>query len=785
MASETLRYLKYDYQAQRDALLQRVRARWPGRWNDFLANSLGVVLVDLMAWGLATLAFLVNRVAGEQHVSTMTLRESAVRIGALTGYTLRSATPAVVSCEATMTSPQSAAVTISRGTQIRTSDNNALTFEVAADYTIEAGELTPRTLIATFSPARNGQSIINTFLQVTNGSTVVDAVDTTVDLSQFIESGQALNELGASDRYVIESFTSAPGASAANTRLILASAWTGATGAIEAEVYDQRIQLVQGQTVEDRFAAPAQTSNYGVKLSRTGVIDNTVQVTVNGEPWSYVNALGVQDAAAKVFQIKTFVSGETAVLFGDGTFGQLVPEEAAVTVNYRIGGGVEGNIELNAINTTVTGFIQSLASPVSVLITNNTSTGVGGQAAETLDQARVNIPYYTRTNDRAVTLSDYQTLAQQFSDAQLGTVAYARASVRTENALLEGNTVSVYAWTTGPGGGLVVLPAALKTALQGYLQGKAVGTDFVQILDGTSRPVPISLRLKTQKGFSVEDTKSLVLQNIRDLIVSLRPGDPVIYSNLISLLDGVAGVDNLAMATPATDLYPSNSTELFTVPQDTYPYAVDKVAAGVPELDANGASVSPYTIQLPVFPLQTWSFTLTLGTGELSILPYVYADASERVLAQQARLMGDSLSSDDNYASTINLLTGQGRLWIKGAPGDLVMGLTTVQGYSAERTVNLYIGYSGDTSQTKRREIRAALQAWGQGLFIGGAIYAQRVSGISASVVSVSDVVAAVPGVDTVNRVAMDTPASSQNRIVASDYELLRLGQVVLNNQID
>ena len=99
--------------------------------------------------------------------------------------------------------------------------------------------------------------------------------------------------------------------------------------------------------------------------------------------------------------------------------------------------------------------------------------------------------------------------------------------------------------------------------------------------------------------------------------------------------------------------------------------------------------------------------------------------------------------------------------------------------------VNLYIGYSGDTSQTKRREIRSALQAWGQGLFIGGAIYAQRVEGISASVVSVTDMVQAIPGVVGVNRVALDTPANSQDRVVASDFELLRLGQVVLNNSVD
>ena len=673
MANATLQYLKLDYQSQKDALLQRIRDRWPGRWNDFLANSLGIVVVDIVAWGLATLAFLVNRVAGEQYISTMTLRESAVRIGSLTGYQLQSALPSTVSCEAVLNTPQTADVTIFKGTLIRTSDNNALSFEVAEDYVIEAGQTSPSALIVTFSPSMSGQNVINTFLQVTNGSSAVDEVDTTIDLSQYVEAGQTLNQIGDATTYTIESIETAPGGVNSNSRFVLSSPWAGPTGTIQAQVYDQRIQLVQGQTITDRFVAPAQTASYAVKLSRAPVITNSVEVTVNGEPWTQVNSAGIQSAFAAIFQVKVFVSGDTAVVFGDGTFGALVPSDAAITVTYRIGGGLAGNIALNSITTTITGLIQSLSNPVPVQVTNATSTGIGGQDAETLDQARVNIPYYTRTNDRAVTLGDYQTMAQQFSDSQFGSVAYARSVVRTENALLEGNIVSIYAWTTGAGGGLVPLTAQLKTALASFLQTKAVGTDFVQILDGASRPVPISLRFKTLKGFSISDTKNLVISAINNYIVALRPGDPVIYSDIVSQLDAVFGMDNLIMATPITDLFPSNSTELFTVPQDTFIYALDKSANGIPATDSGGVQVSPYSIQFPIFPLQTWSFNIFLGVNEVSVLPYVYKGTDNRVLVQQARLIGENLSSDDNYVSVLNLLTGQANLWIKGAPGDLTM----------------------------------------------------------------------------------------------------------------
>ena len=785
MASQTLQYLKYDYQSQKDALLQRVNARWPGRWNDFLANSLGIVLIDIVAWGLATLAFLVNRVAGEQYVPTMTLRESAVRIGGLTGYQLASPLPAVVSCEATLTTPQTSDVTIVKGTLIRTSDSSNQVFEVSKDYVIYAGSLTPSQLIATFSPAQSGQNIINTFLLVTQGSTAVDAVDTTIDLSQYVESGQTLYLLGdTTTPYSIDSLATAPGGVNANSEIVLASPWTGATGVIEAQIFDNRIQLVQGQTVTDQFVASSLTSNYAVMLSQTPVIDNSVVVTVNGALWTQASSVGINSPLAAVFQVKAFISGGTAVVFGDGTFGQLVPADASVVITYRIGGGLAGNITLNSINTNVTGLLQSIASPVPVQITNTTSTGIGGQDAETLERARVNIPYYTRTNDRAVTLTDYQTMAQQYNDPQFGSVAYARAVVRTENALLEGNIVSVYAWTTGPGGGLVPLNAALASEVQAYLLTKSVGTDFVQILSGTSRPVPVSMRFKTVQGASISDTAALVVGTINSYITALRPGDPVVYSDLVTTMDSVYGVASLTMATPITDLYPSNSTELFTVPQDTFVYPLAKASVGVPAVDSTGVQVSAYNVQLPIFPLQSWSFALFLGTGQISILPYVYTGADNRVLVQQTRLIGSNLSSDDNYISTINLLTGQGTLWIQGAPGDLSMELVTVQGYSSERVVNLYIGYTGDTSQTVQQSIRAALQAWSQGLYIGGAIYANRAAGISASVVSVTDIVSAIPGVTTVNRVALDTPSNTLNVVTASDLELLRVGNIIINNSV-
>lgn len=772
-----LRYIKVDYQSHRDALLQRVRGRWPANWNDFLSNSIGMVFVDLMSWSTATTAFLINRAAGENFIPTMTLRESAQRLGELVGYHLRGQLSATVACEATLTSALTAPVTIFKGTTIRTSDTN-LPFEVSEDTVIDAGQLTPRRLVAVFSPTLSGPNVINSYVQVTAGSANVDLVDTTLNLADYVEVGQSFNVAGETTSSTIIALETVTGAVSANTRMVLADAWAGDTGVVAAEVYDRRIVLIQGQTITDRFLAPeTQNPDYIVKLSRTPVVDGSATVTVNGETWQQTDSLGLAGSTDQVWQLKTFVSGTVGVLFGDGTYGAVIPPEAIIVVTYRVGGGADGNIATNTINTTMTGLINALSGPVPVLITNSISSGTGGRDAETLDEARVSIPAFIRTNDRAVTLSDYQTLAQAFTDPDYGNVAYARTTVRTENALLEGNIVVVYAWTTGPSGGLVALPAPLKLALQSYLQSKAVGTDYVQIYDGTSRPVPVSIRFRTLGGYTATETERLVKDTLQGIINTLRPGDPIYFSNLVRALDEVQGVDTLSMATPTDDLYPANTTELFTAPQDDFVYELTRNGVGIPVTDGDGSQVSQYTAQLPVFPLAVWSFRLFLGSSELTLTPHTTAG--------YARILSENLSDDDNYPSLANLLSGTLTLWLKGAPGDLTMKLNTAQGYSSERQVNLYIGYTGDTSSTKRAEIRSAIRSWGASLPIGGAMYGTQISGVSASRVSIADVVAAITGVQSVNRVALDSPASSEVRIQALENELLRVGAISLNNYVD
>lgn len=786
MADETLRFIKIDYQSHKDALLQRVRSRWPLLWNDFLFNgqsSFATLVVDLMAWSLATTAFLVNRSAGENFISTMTLRESAQRIGSLVGYNLRGPAPATVQCQATLVSTATSDVTILKDTVVRT--NDGVVFEVTEDFVIEAGSLTPATPVVTLSINETGADVLATNVSVQNGSSFVDLIDATINISDFVEENQSI-------RFTVPSLTqvftitaiSSADSSGVNNRLIIDPVYDDGTTSTsqqiaECEVFDSRIVLIQGQSVTDKFLTPAiTTASFTVKLSQTPVIDNSVTVEVNGSVWTSVASLFSSSATDEVYTVKTLTSGTPVVQFGDGVFGAIVPVDATVVVSYRVGGGTEGNIARNTINTSISGFISGFANPVTILIKNETSDGQGGLDTETVEEARSNIPFFTRTNDRAVTVADYQTIAQSFSDARSGSVAYARAAVRTDNSLLEGNIVVIYAWTRGTGDSLVSLSAPLKQALKEYMQTKAIGTDFIVVSDGTEQPAKISLRFKMLQGFDLTETESFVQKTLKDLITPLRPGSTVVYSDLVRAIDETFGVDNVNMATPITNLVPSNSTELFTVPREDFIYTIERIFSTSGFSDTDGSTISTYTAQLPVAPLAAWSVRLFLGTFELTVVP-----DTEPGFARLIR--SGVLSASSSFKSRINLLTGKATLAVKGVQGTLTMKLIPVQGYDRDREVNVFVGYTGSTTQTKRREIRQALRTWSEGLKIGASVYAREVEGVVASKANVQDVVSSITGVTGVTRVALETPSNSDLKVIAADTELLRLGQIVLNNSSD
>lgn len=810
MADNPIRFLKFDFESHRDAIKQRISDRWPTRWNDFHTSSFGIILTDVIAWSTALLAYSINAIAGENYIPTMRLRESATRIGALTGYVLHGPSASTLQANAALTAPLTYPITIRAGSAVRAQNLGQTVFEVTTNYTIPAGSLSPERLVATFNASLDGDADtdVRTNVRVVAGASYVDLVDTSIDVSQKVSIGQELYG-GDGLRYTITGFTAAPSAISFN-RILIDPVWAGSAGVTQVTVVDTRIELTQGQTITETVVTPSDDTTFRwiFPINRASLVRDSIRVTVAGSVWSEVTSLATQDSDATVFTVNYEVNGNTTVRFGDDTFGARIPSEALVAISYRIGGGSAGNVSPGQLRSSVVGYASSPNSSVSVAVTNDYTSATGGLDAETLEEARVNIPLHTQTCGTCVTLSDYETTARKYS----GIVA-AKATARRTASLLEGNVVTLYAWTSGSGGALVACPDAVKTGLRDYLQSKSVATDFVVIADGVSRPMPVAVRFTALSATDAVDVRLRLEDVSANYARGLSVGEAVVYSDLLRLMDETPEVDSVLLAVPSGDLRPRSDNEIFSTPLIDYFYRIQMT--GLPNAAYYGV--------FPYYPLSVWALKVRINGAPAAVVPdteegYARITASALSTAYEGRSedrpaagagyanayyqttdtgevfrctaagasYGWALQTATQVKSRISIRDGSVTLHTTGVLNSVDVSLIPVQGCTSIRFFDVYVAYSATSGEklTTRTRIRDAIVSAVDQLVPSGSVFSERTTA-SASAFNLKNVVEHVDGVAECTRVALDSATATGARIDANDYQQLRVRKIIINGFVN
>jgi predicted phage baseplate assembly protein len=186
-------------------------------------------------------------------------------------------------------------------------------------------------------------------------------------------------------------------------------------------------------TVRQRAHVPGETVGRGtgagdqrLRLSRTPVLLDTLDLTVGGEPWQAVDDLTTASAEATlvggsapvldddvdraaVFTIDR-ASGEIA--FGDGIRGRRPPAGAVVRARYDHGGGTAGMVAAGAIS-------RGAQLPPGVTVTNPVPTW-GGAEAEDVARAERAIASFVRHRDRLVTVDDVAEVGARTPGVDIG-----------------------------------------------------------------------------------------------------------------------------------------------------------------------------------------------------------------------------------------------------------------------------------------------------------------------------------------------------------------------------
>lgn len=195
MATSDLNKVKYaglDFDTHFDDLRARLQIKFATDFNDFALSSLGIMLVDIVSYGLDTLSFYVDRRATDLYLDTARTRKSVARLSRQLGYKMRAAIASSVDLDVAVLNPQVFSIPVPKGFQFK--GPNDLVFEAAQEVTFDPGD--GPTDVRTV-PCYEGQTFVETF--VSDGSTNQVFELRRVPDSSFVVSGTVTVKVNGGD----------------------------------------------------------------------------------------------------------------------------------------------------------------------------------------------------------------------------------------------------------------------------------------------------------------------------------------------------------------------------------------------------------------------------------------------------------------------------------------------------------------------------------------------------------------------------------------------------------
>jgi hypothetical protein len=139
--------------------------------------------------------------------------------------------------------------------------------------------------------------------------------------------------------------------------------------------------------------------NGSVTVPETADI-SSLKVTVGGVEFSKADRISVLSASSQVYFVDPIYSGAYEVSFGDGNYGQAVPEDSNVLVEYLTPNGI------NNANGERTFSSEPSSGDPTITINEVVTPSFGGAEREDNESIRRNAPSYFQAQNRAVTAED-------------------------------------------------------------------------------------------------------------------------------------------------------------------------------------------------------------------------------------------------------------------------------------------------------------------------------------------------------------------------------------------
>jgi len=298
------------------------------------------------------------------------------------------------------------------------------------------------------------------------------------------------------------------------------------------EVTDSNYTTINGTDSFMEIALPA------------NVADNSVTVTVGGDAFTPKESLYESLSTDKHFVYSVNEDKLPIIRFGDGINGEKPDDGDDVDLTYKTTQGASGNVPI--------GTLISMPSPPSMpggitLSVNNNERASGGSDIETLAELKKNIPISLRTQERAVTVKDYEDLVKTYP------------GVSNAKAIFDcGNKDNIYIVPNGGG----IATSTLRTNVGTYLDDKKIMGKNVTVFSAGI----VKLLFDIDINVLPTHVKNIVIAAVKAEIVDFASYEnqeikgKVELSDIYEIIEGVPGVDysNINKMTPTPYARPAD-----------------------------------------------------------------------------------------------------------------------------------------------------------------------------------------------------------------------------------
>jgi hypothetical protein len=545
MAKQGINYTSRNFADIRTELVNMVRQYYPDIFNDFNDASVGMMLLELNAAVGDMLSFNTDRMFQETQIDYAQERKSILSMARTFGLKIPGKRPSMTIVDFSVTLPVlgdtfdiSYAPIISSGSQV---SGGGKIFETANDIDFSnpftVGGIPNRLILPNFNS--NGALVNYTITKreiVVNGySKIFTKTMSNADITPFLEVVLPEDNILSIDSVITLDGTSFAGEPSNNLFNDINNKWFEVDALAEDKIFIEDNTKI----TDNAGVRPGKWISVTKKFIREYTDLGFTKLIFGGGSQNVGSISDFDTNASLVNQIGNFINNMS--------LGQTHKPNTTMFIKYRVGGGADTNLgpnilkNLGIVNISVNGSDSKINGLVKKsLKVNNLFPAVGGKNEPSLEELRNMVRYNFASQNRAVTIKDYQTRITQMP-GNFG------VPFRT-GIFEEQNKIRIYILSLDSNSKLTnESNTTLKDNITEYLADYRMLNDYVQVSDAKIVNLSFEIDLYIDKKQPQSQIISQVINEVRKHmdVNNFEMGDNIYLSPLEEKINSVGGVKNV------------------------------------------------------------------------------------------------------------------------------------------------------------------------------------------------------------------------------------------------